>query len=89
MIRKLGTDLLCSGDASEGVKINLSKVISASIAFSTLVWVSYIVFKTHSLPNLTDAAAFIVAGATYHLGGKYLASKEPPPNGNPAPEVKK
>ena len=87
MLRKLGTDLLCNG-SNDGIQISLSKVISASIAFSTLIWVSYIVFKTHALPNLTDAAAFVVAGASYHLGGKYLASKEPPVNGNP-PEVKK
>jgi len=78
MIRQLATDLTCGND----LKVSLSKVISAAIAFSTIVWVSFIVVKTHALPNLTDAAAFILAGATYHVGGKYLASKEPPSNGN-------
>lgn len=39
-----------------------SRVLAGSTVGSTLVWVSYLVFSQHQLPDLHGAAMFVAAG---------------------------
>lgn len=39
-----------------------SRVLAGSTVLSTLVWVSYLVFTMHALPDLSGAAMFVGAG---------------------------
>ena len=39
-----------------------SRVLGGSVVVSTILWVSYIVFHTHALPDLTGAALFVGSG---------------------------
>jgi hypothetical protein len=63
-----------------------ARVISGFIAFMVCVWVSYIVYKTTALPDLSGAA--LLTGAAYGLNqvkGVVTAFKAPNGNGTPPP----
>lgn len=39
-----------------------SRVLGGSVVGASIVWISYIVFTTHHLPDLGGAAAYVTAG---------------------------
>jgi hypothetical protein len=39
-----------------------SRVLGGAVVASTIVWVSYLVLRTHVLPDLTSAALFVGSG---------------------------
>ena len=39
-----------------------SRVLAGSTVLSTLVWISYIVFRYHTIPDLGGASLFVTAG---------------------------
>ena len=39
-----------------------SRVLGGAVVASTIVWVSYLVIRTHVLPDLTSAALFVGSG---------------------------
>jgi hypothetical protein len=53
---------------SENGEGSYSRIASGVIVLATLGWVSHVVFKTHALPDLTGALAFMTGGVTAHYG---------------------
>lgn len=45
-----------------------SRFAAGAIVLATLAWVSHVVWKTHSLPDLTGATAFLTVSAGSHYG---------------------
>jgi hypothetical protein len=58
-------------------KLSLSRVTSGLVVLGPLVWVSFLVFKNHVLPDLEGPALFVTGGATHYGLGKFL-KKDPP-----------
>jgi hypothetical protein len=52
-------------DAGQG---SSSRVLSGAVVFATLGWISYIVLKTKTLPDLGGASMFIASGVGISYG---------------------
>lgn len=87
-IPKLITDWFKEPDG----KWSLSRATSAAMVVSAIVWVSYILGKTHTLPDLTAPSIWAGGGATHYGIGKWFTAKKealvantaltPPPSTN-------
>lgn len=42
--------------------VSASRILAGSTVLSTLVWVSYLVFTLHALPDLSGASLFVTSG---------------------------
>lgn len=61
-------------------KLSLSRVTSGLMVLSTIVWVTYLVFKTTTLPDLTGPAIFAGGGGAAHYGlAKWFGKKDGDP----------
>ncbi len=60
-------------------KLSLSRVTSGMMVLSTIVWVTYLVFKTTTLPDLTGPAIFASGGAAHYGLAKWFAKKDSDP----------
>ncbi len=72
-----------------GTTWSLSRVISAAMVFAPIVWVTFVVFKTKMVPDLTSPALFATGGAVHGGVGKWseiVRDKLGLNNGNNAPE---
>ena len=61
MFNKLGEFLKHVFDEPNGTWSS-SRLLAGTVVVATLIWVSYLVITTHSLPDLHGAALFIGAG---------------------------
>lgn len=58
-------------------KLSLSRVSSGAVVMAPIIWISFLVFKKHELPDLTGPAVFIGGGGAAHYGlGKWFAKKD-------------
>jgi len=53
---------------SEDGQGSYSRSASGTIVLAVLAWVTYIVIKTHAIPDLTGPAWFLVTGTGIHYG---------------------
>lgn len=60
-------------------KLSLSRVTSGLMVLSTIVWVTYLVFKTTVLPELTGPAVFASGGAAHYGLAKWFGKKDGDP----------
>jgi len=56
---------------SEGGQGSYSRFVGGSIVFAVLGWVTYLVFKNHTMPDLGGPSMFIAAGGATH----YMTNK--------------
>jgi hypothetical protein len=68
MTAKFIRDLFTEPD---GIKWSLSRVTSAAMVFAPIVWVTFVVFKTRIIPDLTSPALFATGGAVHGGLGKW------------------
>ena len=52
---------------SEGGQGSFSRVIQGFIVVMTCSWVTYVVFRTRAIPDLTTPAMFIGAGSLHYM----------------------
>jgi hypothetical protein len=71
-IKKRMLEMTCESDG----KMSLSRVSPAIALVSVVIWVSYLVIKTHTLPDLTGPAFFTGAGAAHYGIGKFFGQKQ-------------
>lgn len=60
---KVASKTLHESMTEDGVG-SFSRIIGAAVVVFTLGWVTYIVVKTSTLPNLTDASIFLASGSS-------------------------
>jgi hypothetical protein len=91
-VRNVLTHLKQSLSEDDGTG-SYARIMGAIIAFSTIVWVTWIVGATHTLPNLTDCGIFIASGSSAYAVNKaqgIVSAFKGNPNGPqkevPAPE---
>lgn len=53
---------------SENGEGSYSRLASFIITLAVLIWVSHVVYKTHAIPDLGGASAFIATGVGVHYG---------------------
>jgi hypothetical protein len=53
---------------SENGQGSYSRSASGIIVASVIAWVSYVVFRSHTIPDLTGPAAFLTTGVGVHYG---------------------
>lgn len=51
---------------SENGQGSYSRSVGGLIALSTVVWITYVVFKTHAVPDLTGPTMFFTVGSGTH-----------------------
>ena len=69
MLQKILTFLKSSFSEPTG-EGSASRVIAGSVTGAVLVWVSYLVVKNNTLPDLTSASLFLAAGSGAYAGNK-------------------
>ena len=52
---------------------SFSRVSAAAIIGSVLMWVSYVVFKTHAIPDLSGPTLFLTGGSSATYGANKVA----------------
>jgi hypothetical protein len=57
-------------------KWSLSRFTSAAMVLSAIVWVSIVLAKTHTLPDLTAPSIWAGGGATHYGIGKWFTAKK-------------
>ena len=62
-----------------------SRLLAGATVASTLMWVTYLVFKNGQLPDLTSAAVFIAAGFSGFGVSKLSEAINPSTNPTPKP----
>lgn len=76
---------------SENGQGSFSRVAQGSIVFAVIGWVTYLVLKTHSMPDLSGPSLFVGTGAAGHYGinkaQDMITAFRSNGNGNPAPPV--
>jgi len=60
-----------------------SRVLAGSTIFMTMVWISFIVFTQHHLPDLGGAAMYVTAGGSLYGANKLsgMLVKDKPKDG--------
>lgn len=58
---------------SDGGEPSFSRWSSGTIVLATIIWVSYLVFRKHELPDLTGPAIFIGSGTGSAYGLNILS----------------
>jgi hypothetical protein len=55
-----------------------SRTLTACVILASLCWISYVVIKTHALPDLTTVSAFdtVVGGSLYGLNRLSQTAKD-------------
>jgi hypothetical protein len=61
MIQKILTFLKSTFSEPDGTG-SATRVLGGAVVASTIIWVSYLVIKTHTLPDLTSPSLFVGAG---------------------------
>ena len=67
----------------DGGKWSLSRITSGITIVAVVAWVSFLVLKTHTLPDLDGPALFSGSGAAHYGLGKWFGKKadDPSPTG--------
>ncbi|HLX83791.1 MAG TPA: hypothetical protein VKR59_07825 [Terriglobales bacterium] len=55
-----------------------TRVLAGSTVASTLIWISYIVFTQHHLPDLSGPSLFVTAGFSGYAANKITEKREKP-----------
>jgi hypothetical protein len=54
--------------SEDGVTGSYSRCASATIVFCTVAWITFLVFRTRLMPDLTGPLAFLTGGVGIHMG---------------------
>lgn len=61
-------DVLKTAFTEDGTIGSYSRIASAAIVLATIAWVSFLVFKHGTMPDLTGPLSFLTTGVGVHMG---------------------